>query len=101
MIEGIVGLRAPLTEETAFRCPLPWWDGHETHLVVRSGSQGLGQWQEQERNVYEAYRAAVGDPPPRIVAVWLIAVSVFAHGRGLAEFADVAFTSGGERLSVY
>ena len=91
---------AALPEETSFRCPLPWWDAHETHLVVRSGSAGLGTWQEQERNIYADYRAAVGDPPARIVAVWLIAVSVFAHGRGLAEFTDIAITSGGERLSV-
>jgi hypothetical protein len=91
---------AALPEETSFRCPLPWWDRHETHLVVRSGPAGLGTWQAEERNVYADYRAAVGEPPARIAAVWLIAVSVMAHGLGVAEFADIALASGGERLPV-
>lgn len=91
---------AALPEEKSFRCPLPWWDAHETHLVVRSGPAGLGAWHAEARNVHADYRAAVGDPPARIVAVWLIAVSVFAHGRGVGEFADIALTSGGERLPV-
>lgn len=91
---------AALPPETSFRCPLPWWDRHETHLVVRSGDAGLGRWREEERNVFEDYRRAVGEPPARIVAVWLIAVSVFGHGRGLAEFADIALLAGNERVAV-
>lgn len=91
---------AALPEETRFRCPLPWWDRHETHLVVRSGAAGLGRWHAEERRVQADYRRAVGEPPARIVAVWLIAVSVFSHSRGLAEFADIALADGAEVLAV-
>jgi hypothetical protein len=34
------------------------------------------------------------------VAVWLIAVSLFQHGRGAAEFAEISLTSDGERVEV-
>ena len=83
-----------------FRCPLPNWDQRETHWVVRSGSDGLGQWHREERPMHADYRAAVGDPPQRIVAVWLIAVSVFQKGVGAAEFCEVELSSGGTVVSV-
>jgi hypothetical protein len=35
-------------------------------IVVESGSARLGQWVEYERNVYEDYRRAFGEEPPRI-----------------------------------
>lgn len=91
---------AVLPEETAFRCPLPWWDQHETHLVARSGSEGLGEWFEEERVLHADYRTAVGEPPRRIVGVWLIAVSVFSHGLGLADFADIEILDGDRRHRV-
>jgi hypothetical protein len=42
---------AALPEETAYRCPLPWWDRHETHIAMRSGSAGLGTCDEPPSNV--------------------------------------------------
>lgn len=90
-----------LPPETSFRCPLPWWDWHETHLVVRSGADGLGRWHAEERRVQADYRRAVGEPPARIVAVWLIAVSVFSHSQGLAEFADIALADADQLLPVF
>jgi len=42
----------------------------------------------------------MGEPPARIVAVWLIAVSLFQHGRGEAEFAQIELSSAGERVEV-
>jgi len=74
---------------TVFTCPLPTWAPRETHMVVRSGAAGLGSWQSEKRNLYQDYKAALGDPPKRIVGVWLIAVSIFKHGEGIAEFADM------------
>jgi hypothetical protein len=91
---------AALAPETCFRCPLPWWDRHETHLVVRSGEAGLGRWHAEERAVCADYQRAVGDPPGRIVAVWLIAVSVFSHSRGVAEFADIALCDADRVLTI-
>ena len=85
---------------THFHCPIPQWTPRETHFVVRSGSDGLGTWQSECRRVLADYRIAMGEPPKRVVAVWLIAVSLFQHGRGLAEFADIAVTSGGKTIEV-
>lgn len=91
---------AALPPGTCYTCPLPTWAERETHLVIRSGADGLGAWQSERRNVFDDYRAGIGEPPRRIVAVWLIAVSIFRHGLGLAEFADIAIESGGRRIPV-
>src|SRR5262249_50412115 len=75
----------------SFACPIPQWTPRETHQVVRSGPEGLGAWQSERRPVLADHAAAIGGAPPRrAVAVWLIATSVFQHGLGVAEFADIA-----------
>ncbi|HEX2890916.1 DUF3047 domain-containing protein [Vineibacter terrae] len=85
-----------LPVETAFRCPLPWWDRRETHVVVRSGTGGLGRWLEERRPILRDYRRTVGgDDPRRIVGVWLIALSPFQRGNGACDFARIRFTGGG------
>jgi hypothetical protein len=91
---------AALPVGAVFTCPLPTWAARETHMVVRSGSEGLGAWQRETRNVYEDYSRALGAPPKAIVGVWLIAVSLFRHGEGIAEFADVWLDDGVKRLKV-
>ena len=89
-----------LLEGTIFRCPLPWWDKRETHWVVRSDKAKLGQWLEEEQSLRPDYAKAVGEPPARIVRVWLIAVSVFQHGTGKCEFADIELTDGEKTLKI-
>jgi hypothetical protein len=85
----------------SFACPIPQWTARETHWVVRSGDDGLGAWQSERRPILADYRAAIGEPlPRRAVAVWLIAVSLFQHGQGLAEYADLAVESGGKTVEV-
>lgn len=84
-----------------YACPLPQWNARETHWVVRSGRDGLGAWQRESRRVLADYAAAVASAPPqRVVAVWLIAVSIFQHGCARARFADIALASGGRSLAV-
>jgi hypothetical protein len=84
-----------------FACPIPTWTAREAHFVVRSGAQGLGAWLAESRGVRADYAAAIGEPiPRRVVAVWLIAVSLFAHGTARGEFAGIELTRGGERLRV-
>ena len=81
---------ASLPEEHVFQCPLDWWCDRETHWVVRSGPKGLGDWREESRDLWEDYPKAIkGDRPARIVAVWLIANSLFQRGRGKAAFKDM------------
>jgi DUF3047 family protein len=91
---------AALPVGTVFTCPLPTWAARETHMVVRSGRDGLGAWQSEARNLHADYQAALGEPPKRIVRVWLIAVSLFRHGEGIAEFADIAISDGARRIAV-
>ena len=83
-----------------YRCPLPGWDARETHWVVRSGTDGLGRWHDERRVVADDYRAAVGAPPARIVAAWFIVVSVFAHRRARATFADVVLRDGAREVRI-
>jgi len=86
---------------THFACPIPQWNPRETHLAVRSGDDGLGKWQSERRRVAEDYARAIGGPTPqRIVAVWLIAVSLFQHGRGIADFAEIEVRTGDRRVEV-
>jgi DUF3047 family protein len=72
-----------------FRCPVPGYTQMETHIALRSGAVGLGNWHAEDRGVLEDYRRAVGHPPARIVRVWLIAVSLFQRQSGETWFADV------------
>ena len=89
-----------LAEGTIFRCPLPYWDKVETHWVLRSDANRLGQWLREERPVRADYAKAVGVPPQRIVRVWLIAVSVFQRGTGICEYADIELVDGDRVLKV-
>jgi hypothetical protein len=85
---------AALPAGQVFRCPLPWWNVRETHKVVRSGTDELGRWLIESQNVLEDYREAVGGvAPKRIVAVWLIAVSLFLGGKGECEYAGIRLHS--------
>jgi hypothetical protein len=81
---------AALPVGTTFRCPLPWWDQYETHQVVRSGTAELGHWLEESQPIADDYRRAIDAAlPERIVAVWLIAVSVFQGGSGACDYAKI------------
>jgi hypothetical protein len=92
---------AALPAGAHFTCPIPTWAPRETHFVVRSGAQGLGSWLAEARDVRADYAAAIGEPvPQRIVAVWLIAVSLFKHGTASGEFAEIELARGSQRLRV-
>jgi hypothetical protein len=74
---------------TGYDCPLPNWRGREFHVVIRSGSAGLGTWQAERRDLYHDYRYYMARPPARVVRVWLIANSLFQRGEGSCEYADI------------
>jgi hypothetical protein len=70
-------------------------------VVIRSGAEGLGEWFDEERDVYRNYLDFIGGPPPaHIVRVWLIAVSLFQGREGRCRYADIAFEAGGETIPV-
>ena len=81
---------------TGFRCPIPTWTARETHVVARSGTEGLGQWFNEERDVYRDYGEKIGGAlPAKIVRVWLIAVSLFQRTEGKCQYADISFVTEG------
>ncbi len=85
---------------TGYDCPLPNWAGKEFHVVVRCGAEGLGEWHSERRNLYTDYRHYMGEPPARIVRIWLIANSIFQRGEGICDYADIRLLSetGEERV---
>ena len=92
---------AELAVGTAYRCPIPTWTGRETHVVVRSGAAGLGEWLREERDLHRDYVEHIGgEVPRRIVRVWLIALSVFQGGEGRCRYADIALAAAGRVVSV-
>ncbi|WP_320672008.1 DUF3047 domain-containing protein [Patulibacter defluvii] len=92
---------AALPVGTVFRCPLPWWCQRETHWVVRSGSADLGRWVSDRRPLLDDYRRAIGgEPPARIVAVWLIANTVFSRRVGACRYRSIALEDGDQRTPI-
>jgi hypothetical protein len=90
-----------LPVDTIFQCPLPWWDKRETHWVVRSGAADLGRWCADERSIRADYLQAIGGPPPRrLVAVWLIANSIFQGGEGVCAYRAISVRDGEQRVAV-
>jgi hypothetical protein len=89
-----------LAFETGYDCPLPNWKGKEYHVVVRSGGQGLGQWQNERRNLYQDYQRYMGEPPARIKKVWLIADSVFQRNDASCDYSDIVLHHGNETQQV-
>ena len=75
---------------TTFRCPIPWRDRHETHVVSRTGTGELGVWMSESKLVQAGYRDAVGgDLPRRVVGVWLISLSPFQRGVAAWDCRDI------------
>ena len=92
---------AELPAGTAYRCPIPSWHARETHVVIRSGSEGLGQWLNEKRDVYQDYQSYIGgELPARIIRVWLIAVSFFQGREGKCQYDNIYFTADGKSIPV-
>ena len=88
---------ASLPVGTHYHCPLPAWKDRETHVVVRSGSEGLGRWLSEECVLAEEYRRAIGgELPERVTRVWLIANSMFQKGEGRCSYAGIRLLGGDE-----
>ncbi|HJQ48487.1 MAG TPA: DUF3047 domain-containing protein [Amycolatopsis sp.] len=80
---------AELPIETGYHCPVPGWENRETHVVVRSGSAGLGHWCDEERDVYADYTRHVGEAPSRITRVWLLASTFRQGGEGQCDYGRI------------
>jgi len=60
-------------------------------IVVESGPQRIGSWVEEERNVYEDYRAAFGKEPPAISGVAIMSDTDNTKERAVAYYGDIVF----------
>lgn len=56
------------------------------YIVLESGPEKLGQWVEEERNVYEDYISLFGDEPPRAGGITLMIDSDDTHSRSESFF---------------
>jgi len=59
------------------------------YIVLQSGAEKLGQWVEEERNVYEDYKALFKDEPPEAGGVTLMIDSDDTHSRAESFFDDI------------
>ena len=91
---------AELPVDTGYQCPLPGWGHRETHVVIRCGMEGLGEWHNEERDVYADYSRHVGEPPSRIIRVWLLAVTPFQPSEGQCDYAGIELDNGSSLLRV-
>ena len=91
-----------LAPETFYRCPLAGWDKVETHIVVQSGQDGLGEWHQHKRNIYTDYSTSVGgEMPKKIVGVWFIGNSIFGRRGADAEFANISLQDGNTQINIF
>jgi hypothetical protein len=60
-------------------------------IVVESGDAKLGQWVSITRNVVEDFKAAFGEPPPRIVGVVIATDADNTGSKARARYGDITF----------
>jgi hypothetical protein len=60
-------------------------------IVADSGDAKLGTWREHRRNVYEDYKRAFGEEPPRVRSVSIMTDSDNTGGDAEAYYGDIAF----------
>jgi len=62
-------------------------------VVVESGSQKIGIWVDESRNVYEDYKKAFGEEPPMINGVAIMSDTDNTKERVTAYYGDITFTN--------
>lgn len=82
-----------LNNDHHFACPVKDWSKRETHYVVRNAADQRGQWLSESRRVHADVWKSQGQPPKKVVAIWLIAVCTFSHGRLRADFRDISLVN--------
>ncbi|HEU4685184.1 MAG TPA: DUF3047 domain-containing protein [Nitrospira sp.] len=60
-------------------------------VVVESGSKNVGQWVQEERNVFEDYTRAFGEEPPRINGIAIMTDTDNTKERAVAYYGDIQF----------
>jgi hypothetical protein len=65
-------------------------------IVVESGPGKIGQWVQEERNIYEDYKRAFGDEPPFINGVAIMTDTDNTRERAVAYYGDIYFVRAGD-----
>ena len=60
-------------------------------VVVESGSENVGMWVEESRNIYEDYKKAFGEEPPMINGVAIMSDTDNTKERVTAYYGDIQF----------
>lgn len=60
-------------------------------IVIESGPENVGQWAEEERNVYEDYKKAFGEEPPMISGVAIMTDTDNTGESAIAYYGDISF----------
>lgn len=64
-------------------------------IVVESGQEKVGQWVEEERNIYEDYKKAFGGEPSLINGVAIMTDTDNTRERAVAFYGDIEFRRSG------
>jgi hypothetical protein len=70
--------------------PNPYTD-RAIMIVVESGGEKLGQWVQEERNVYQDYKVAFGEEPPMISGVAVMTDTDNTGESAAAYYGDILF----------
>ena len=81
-------------------CPVPGWENRETHVVVRTGHDGLGQWLDEQRDLYADYARYVGEPPGAVSRLWITASTYRGRSTAWCDYGRIELSSGSTRLRV-
>jgi hypothetical protein len=92
-----------LPVEYGYWCPFANWEDREYHVVIRSGTEELGSWLHEERNLYEDYVNYIEEGvedlermPKQLVKVWLIAGNGLQRREGEMTVKGINIANGGE-----
>ena len=68
-------------------------------VVVESGTQNVGMWIDEERNIYEDYKKAFGEEPPMINGVAIMSDTDNTKEQVTAYYGDIVFQKSVKALS--
>lgn len=70
--------------------PNPYTD--RVHMIViESGTEKVGQWVTEERNVFEDYQKIFGEPPPKISGIAIMTDTDNTKESTIAYYGDIVF----------
>ena len=68
-------------------------------VIVESGTQKVGMWVDEERNIYEDYKKAFGEEPPMINGVAIMSDTDNTKEQATAYYGDIVFQKSAKAVS--